>query len=146
MGSVRSIWACALLALGAQAHAQTTSPAGSTPGDAGAGGTQSAPIGSGLVAPNAAAPQPNPNLTTNYALPAQRGFYRTEPVFVYPFLGLGAGPNRHITGVSANPVGSAFMVLSPRVYADVDKSGNTHSLTYNGNSGRYFDNSADNFN
>ena len=49
MGSVRSIWVYALLALGAQAHAQTSSPGGSTPGDAGAGGIQSAPIGSGLV-------------------------------------------------------------------------------------------------
>ena len=146
MGSFRSIWACALVALGAQAHAQTTSPAGSSPSDAGAGVTQGAPIGSGLVAPNAAAPQPNPNLTTNFALPAKRGFYRTEPVFVYPFLGLGAGHNSNITGVNANPVGSAFMVLSPRVYADVKERGNTHSLAYNGNYGRYFDSSADNFN
>jgi hypothetical protein len=98
------------------------------------------------VTPNAAAPQPNPNLTTNFALPAKRGFYRTEPVFVYPFLGLGVGHNSNITGVNAKPVGSAFMVLSPRVYADVKASGNTHSLSYNGNYGRYFDSSADNFN
>ena len=78
-------------------------------------------------------------------MPPQRGFYRNEPVFVYPFLGLGIGHNSNLTGVSVNPVNSWFMVLSPRIYADVKKGGSTHSLTYNGNFGQYVDSSNDNF-
>lgn len=146
MGMVRSIAAFALLALSAQVNAQTTPPAVTIPGPVSAPSTDSTPIGAGLVAPNAALPQPNPNLTTNFSLPAKRGFYRSEPVFVYPFLGVGLGHNSNLTGVNVNPIDSGFMVLSPRVYADVKKGGSTHSLTYNGNFGRYIDSSVDNYN
>lgn len=146
MGRVGSIAVFGLLTLSAQVSAQTTPPAVTTPGAISAPGADSAPIGAGLIAPNAASPQPNPNLNTNFALPAKRGFYRSEPVFLYPFLGVGLGHNSNLTGVNVSPIDSGFVVLSPRMYADVKKGGSTHSLTYNGNFGRYFESSGDNFN
>ena len=105
-----------------------------------------APSGSGLLTGNPASPLPNPDLASGAAFPAQRGFIRAEPFFVYPFLGFGVGYNDNLTGTRQNRTGSAFALVSPRVRADVKKGGDTYALTYSGNYGHYFSGSASDFN
>jgi hypothetical protein len=103
-------------------------------------------IGAGLSTPSPALPQPNPNLTSNAALPERRGYLRLEPFFAYPWIGFGAGHNDNLTGTPTNKISSAFGVLSPRITAEAVGGGHRHSLTYAGNYGRYTNSSADNYN
>lgn len=134
---------------GAVAFGQTPAPPG-VPGDSTSPGATTpveiAPTGSGVIRSNPASPLPNPDLASGAAFPAQRGFIRAEPFFVYPFLGAGVGYNDNLTGVSDDRISSAFLVVSPRVRADVKTGGNTYALTYNGNYGHYLSSSANDFN
>ena len=72
------------------------------------------------------------------ALPAQRGFVRAEPVFIYPSLGVGIGYDDNLTSVRDNRISSAFVMLFPRVRADIKKGSDTYAVTYNGRYGHYF--------
>lgn len=136
-------------------QAQTTSPSSGSAGASAALPTSSsstsqnssntAPIG-GAVAPySAAVPQPNPNLANNAALPSRRGYFRSEPFYIYPFIGMGFGTNSNLGGTSGNRISSPFWVVTPRLDAVVRDRGNTHSLSYTGNFGWYTNSSADNF-
>jgi polysaccharide biosynthesis protein VpsM len=117
-----------------------TSPGATTP-------VEIAPTGSELIRRNPASPLPNPDLASGAAFPAQRGFIRdAEPFFIYPFLGVGVGYNDNLTGVPSDRISSAFLVVSPRVRADVKTGGDTYVLTYSGNYGHYFSSSANDFN
>jgi polysaccharide biosynthesis protein VpsM len=106
----------------------------------------STPVGTGIIPYGAAAPQPNPNLSYNAALPDRRGFFREEPFFIYPFVGLGYGHNNNLTGTNVAPISSSFWVLSPRVIAELKSGSHTNAFTYSGNFGRYQSSSPDNFN
>jgi hypothetical protein len=75
------------------------------------------------------------------ALPAQRGFLRADPVFVYPTLGAGVGYDDNVTSAPDNRISSAFVILYPRVRADIRRRGDTYALTYNGRIGHYFSHS-----
>ena len=130
------------------AFGQTPAPPAAPGGATSPGATAPvaiAPIGSGLITGNPASPLPNPDLAAGAAFPAQRGFIRAEPFFIYPFLGVGVGYNDNLTGVHDNRIASAFLVASPRVRADVQTGADTYALTYSGNYGRYFDSSANDF-
>jgi hypothetical protein len=135
---------------GAVAFGQTPAPAGvpgSGTGPSTATPVEIAPTGSGLIRGNPASPLPNPDLTSGAAFPAQRGFIReAEPFFIYPFLGVGVGYNDNLTGVANDQIRSAFLVVSPRVRADVKTGANTYALTYSGNYGHYFSSSNNDFN
>jgi polysaccharide biosynthesis protein VpsM len=133
----------------AGAFGQTQAPPG-VPG-AGASPVAPAPVaiaptGSGLLTGNPASPLPNPDLASGAAFPAQRGFIRAEPFFIYPYLGVGVGYNDNLTGVPNDRISSAFLLVSPRVRADVKTGGDTYALTYSGNYGHYFSSSANDFN
>jgi len=80
------------------------------------------------------------------ALPAQRGFIREEPVFIYPSLGAGLGYNDNLTGVPDNRISSAVVTLLPRVRADVKRGADVYALTYNGRYGHYFSSSENDVN
>jgi len=108
------------------------------------GGTT--PIAATLSTPSPALPQPSPNLQSSAAFPDRRGFVRTEPFFIYPWVGLGFGHNDNLAGTSANKISSSFWVLSPRLQAEAKGGGHTHTLSYLGNYGRYASSSADNYN
>ncbi|MGH8533266.1 MAG: hypothetical protein ACREV1_11230 [Gammaproteobacteria bacterium] len=87
---------------------------------------------------NPASPVPSPDLATGAALPAQRGFIRAEPFFIYPFVGVGVGYNDNLTGVNDDRIlSSAFLAVSPRVRADVKTGANIYALTYAGNYSHY---------
>ena len=103
------------------------------------------PTGSGLVAGNPASPLPNPDLGSSAAFPAQRGFIRAEPFFIYPYLGVGIGYNDNLTGVPDDRIRSGFVVVSPRVRVDAKSGGDTYALTFDGNFGKYFSSSANDF-
>jgi len=105
-----------------------------------------APTGSGLIRGNPASPLPNPDLASGAAFPTPRGFIRAEPFFIYPFLGVGAGYSDNLTGTSNDRISSAFLVVSPRVRADVKTGANIYAVTYSGNYGHYFRSSANDFN
>ena len=105
-----------------------------------------APSGSGLLTGNPASPLPNPDLTSGAAFPARRGFVRAEPFFIYPFLGVGIGYNDNLTGVPDHRIGSAFLVVSPRVQAVAQSGSDVYAFTYSGNYGHYFSTSASDFN
>jgi polysaccharide biosynthesis protein VpsM len=96
------------------------------------------PTATGLIRGNPATPQPLPDLADNMALPAQRGFIRAEPVFIYPSLGVGLGYDDNLTSVHDNRISSAFVMLFPRVRADIKKGSDTYAVTYNGRYGHYF--------
>ena len=129
------------------AFGQTPAP----PGAPGSGTTPAAPapatsqFGSGLVFGNPASPLPNPDLGSNAAFPPQRGFIRAEPFFIYPYLGVGIGYNDNLTGVSEDRIRSGFAVVSPRVRVDAKSGADTYSLTFDGNFGKYFSSSANDF-
>ena len=135
----------------AVAFGQTLPPAPAPPGAGTSPGATTpveiAPTGSELIRTNPASPLPNPDLTSGAAFPAQRGFIRAaEPFFIYPFLGVGVGYNDNLTGVPDDRIRSAFLVVSPRVRADVKTGANIYALTYSGNYGHYFSSSANDFN
>ncbi len=67
-------------------------------------------------------------------------------MFIYPFLGLGVGYNDNLTGVPNNRISSAFLLVSPRVRAELNTGGDVYALTYSGNFGHYFSSSANDFN
>jgi hypothetical protein len=98
-----------------------------------------------LVRGNPATPQPLPDLASNPAFPAQRGFIRAEPVFIYPSLAIGLGYDDNVTGVPDGP-GSAVVMLFPRVRAEVKHAGDTYALTYNGRYAHYFSVSSNDLN
>jgi polysaccharide biosynthesis protein VpsM len=133
------------------AFGQTPPPAPAPPGAGTSPGATTpveiAPTGSELIRRNPASPLPNPDLASGAAFPAQRGFIRAaEPFFIYPFLGVGVGYNDNLTGVPDDRIRSAFLVVSPRVRADVKTGANIYALTYSGNYGHYFSSSANDFN
>lgn len=105
-----------------------------------------APTGSGLLTGNPASPLPNPDLANGAAFPAQRGFVEAGPVFIYPYVGLGYGYNDNLTGALNDRISSGFVLVSPRVRADVKSGGNVYALTYSGNFGHYFNSLANDFN
>ena len=119
----------------------TATPTDSTSSTQAGGGS----IGSLLTTPRAAIPLPNPNIAYNAAYPNQRGFIRSEPFFVYPFVALGFGHNDNLTGVKDNRISSSLLTVTPRISADLKYGASTHSLVYQGNYGRYSGSSADNF-
>jgi hypothetical protein len=94
---------------------------------------------------NPASPLPNPDLGSNAAFPPQRGFVRAEPMFIYPYLGIGLGYNDNLTGVSEDRIRSGFVVVSPRIKADIKTAGDIYELTFDGNFGKYFSSSANDF-
>src|SRR4030095_10691255 len=128
---------------------QTPAPPG-VPGDGpspvGPAPIAIAPTGSGLLTGTPASPLPNPDLARGAAFPAQRGFIEAGPVFIYPYLGVGVGYNDNLTGALNNRISSWFVLVSPRVRADVKSGGNTYALTYSGNFGHYLSSSANDFN
>ena len=130
----------------ALAHGQTPGSPGAPEGSGATAPVEIVPSGSVLVRANPASPLPNPDLTRGAAFPQQRGFFRAEPFFIYPFLGVGLGYNDNLTGTPDDPIRSAFFVISPTVRADVKTGGNTYALTYAGNYGHYFSSSANDFN
>lgn len=143
----------AMVAVAANANGQTVNPSGPSPstnigsgGSSQSGVTPNLPIGATIGTSSPAVPAPNPNLTSNATLPDRRGFVRAEPFFVYPWIGLGAGHNSNLTGTSNNPISTNFLVVSPKVDAQVRSGSHLHSLSYTGNYGRYFSSSADNYN
>jgi hypothetical protein len=113
-----------------------------TPAPPGGPAPPTAPTG---VFGNPASPLPNPDLGSNAAFPPQRGFIRAEPVFIYPYLGVGFGYNDNLTGVSDDRIRSGFVVISPRVKMDAKSGGHTYELTFDGNFGKYFSSSANDF-
>ena len=112
------------------AYGQTATPG--VPGTAASPVTTGAvppaqPTATGLIQGNPATPQPLPDLADNMALPAQRGFIRAEPVFIYPSLGVSLGYDDNLTGVHDNRISSAFVMLFPRVRADIKKGSDTYA-------------------
>lgn len=67
-------------------------------------------------------------------------------IFIFPSLLLGMGYNDNVTGINLGRVGSTVLSVQPRVVAELKKSGDRYTLTYNGNFNRYTRSSADNFN
>ncbi len=133
----------------AVALGQTPAPPGVPGGGTNPGApapTAIAPTGSGLLTGNPGSPLPNPDLASGAAFPVQRGFIRAGPIFIYPFLGLGVGYNDNLTGVPNNRVSSAFLLVSPRVRAELKTGGDIYALTYSGNYGHYLSSSANDFN
>lgn len=137
-----AIWAA--VAFG-QTPASPGTPVGGT-GPAAPAPTAIAPTGSGLLTGNPASPLPNPDLASGAAFPAQRGFIRAEPFFIYPYLGVGVGYNDNLVGTPNDRISSAFLLLSARVRTDVKSGGDTYALTYNGTYGHYLSSSANDFN
>lgn len=123
----------------AVAYGQTPAPPSAPGGGTSEGDTAPAeiavPTGSGLIRVNPASPVPSPDLATGAALPAQRGFIRAEPFFIYPFVGVGYTDN--LTGVNDDRISSAFLAVSPRVRADLKTGANMYALTYGGNYSHY---------
>jgi len=105
-----------------------------------------APSGSGLLTGNPASPLPNPDLASGTAFPAQRGFIEAGPIFIYPYLGAGVGYNDNLAGTPNDRISSWFVLVSPRVRADLKSGGNTYAFTYGGNYGHYLSSSANDFN
>lgn len=104
-----------------------------------------APPAAELVRNNPAAPLPTPNLASSAALPPRRGYIRVEPIDVYPSLGFGLGWTDNLLGQSSNPISTGFVLVSPRLQAEVQTGGHIHALRYGGSYGKYFSSSADNF-
>ncbi len=67
-------------------------------------------------------------------------------VFIFPSLLLGVGHNDNVTGVNVGKVSSTVLSVQPRMVAELKKSGDRYTLTYNGNLTRYTNSSADNYN
>lgn len=67
-------------------------------------------------------------------------------IFIFPSILGGLGYNDNVTGVNAGQIGSSVLSVQPRVVAELKKSGDRYTLTYNGNFNRYISSSADNFN
>ena len=119
-----------------RALAQNAAP---PPASAGTPTSPQQPLATGVVRGNAASPQPLPDLASNYAFPAQRGFVRAEPVFIYPSLGMGIGYDDNVFATPNNTTDSGFFMLFPRVRAEVKHHGDVYAFTYNGRWGHYFD-------
>jgi len=99
-----------------------------------------------VIPVSASVPQPNPNASDNAGLPNRRNALKFEPINIYPFMGLAFGHNSNLVGSNIDKVSSAFWVLTPRIVAEARRGASRHSLTYNGNFGRYTNSSNDNFN
>ncbi|MFT4101381.1 MAG: outer membrane beta-barrel protein, partial [Burkholderiaceae bacterium] len=140
---VPAVWAWA------QATGQPGQP-GTAPTTPASSATQEQPgsstIGALVIPYSASVPQPNPNASDNAALPNRRNALKFEPINLYPFLGLAFGHNSNLVGSNVDKVSSSFWVLTPRIVAEVRRGASRHSLTYNGNFGRYTSASSDNFN
>ncbi|MBY0463542.1 MAG: outer membrane beta-barrel protein, partial [Burkholderiales bacterium] len=67
-------------------------------------------------------------------------------VFVFPSALVGLGHNDNVIGTAAGKISSIITSIQPRVVAEVKKSGDRYTLTYNGNLTQYAGSSADNFN
>ena len=132
--------ACMMLAVPAGiCHAQSVS-AGGSPGT-----TFTTPIASTLVPYNAALPVPIWGGFIQSGYPAQRGFVRAEPFFIYPMIASGFGVNSNVLLQSTGAVRSSFVQFAPRITADVRSGGQSYALTYQGNLTRFSNSSADNY-
>lgn len=67
-------------------------------------------------------------------------------VFVFPSVLGGLGHNDNVIGTAAGAISSVITSIQPKVVAELKKSGDRYTLTYNGNLTRYASSSADNFN
>lgn len=67
-------------------------------------------------------------------------------IFVYPALTTGIGYNDNVAGSSTNEKGSTVFFLRPELVAELKRSGDRYTFSYDGNFGRYASSSEDNFN
>lgn len=120
------------------AAAQTVSQGGS------AGTTFTSPIASTLIPYNSAIPIPLGAVYLNNAFPAQRGFVRAEPFFIYPSVALGFGNNSNVLLQKDNTLSTSIVQMSPKVVAELKSGGSAHAFSYQGSFSRYSKSSADN--
>lgn len=137
-----------LMVYSASAIAQVTvpanSPATATPSAQPTPG--SSVIGSVIIPFSPSIPQPNPSASENAGLPRRRGSLDLEPVRVYPFAGIAFGHNSNIVGSDVEKVSSGFLVLTTRLLAEARSGESRHTLSYDGNFGKYVSSPNDDFN
>ncbi len=120
-----------------QALAQAVSSSGS-------GSTFTTPIGATLIPYNAALPSPLWGGALGSSVPGQRGFVRSEPFFIYPFVAAGFGTNSNVRLQSTDPIKSNFFQIAPRLTADIKSGGQVYALTYQASIVRYANSAPDN--
>ena len=149
--------ACLLMLAGTfSVHAQTAEPKAATvpESDSLTGPTFNTPTGKPAVSAAPVAPGTY-DLAGIGRRDATQETILTEPVsgvpvrfengvFVFPTAVVGLGHNDNVIGVAAGKISSLITSIQPRVVAEVKKSGDRYTLTYNGNLTQYASSSADN--